>query len=592
MKKRLIDIYSTQTKIRAFPFLKDIKRYSFKAFKDDILSGLSVALLAIPQSIAYSLLADLPVQAGIYSAIFGSIFTGAFGSSRHLVAGPSTGVAILIQTIISNLMYVHFPSLVGDQKEVVVLNLLMLLVFLVGIMQLTFGFFNLGKLLQFVSRSVILGYFAGVAIAIIVNQLFYLFGITASTFSSAVIMKALFFFRHLDSINWIALLVGLFSIIFLVMLRLKFRKFPGALAMIILVSVFVYFLNFFLVSNNLKVPLLVDLGMTQIPAIKLVLPFLDFKFFTILFFPALAVAMLSILEVSSISKGIATRSGQKIRANQEVFGVGLSNLILSFFYSAMPSSASVSRTSLNFQSRAKTRFASVYSGIIFAILIFFFWPLVKHIPLCALAAILIVMVITVVEIRHVKLCFRATLGDAIVFSLTMASCLIFRLDIAFFIGIIISIIFYLRRAAVPHLVEYAFDNNDKLVVVSPNRNTNRKIRIIGIAGELFFAAVDLVQNTLQKIIKEPDVEVVILRLENIYHVDASICLAILRLNDFLISTDRHLLISGVTEEVWQIFKKAGVIKQLGDDKIFLTNAEESQLSTKHALQKAQNLISK
>jgi len=592
MKKRLIDIYFVESKIFFFPFIKSLKKYTFKFFKNDLSAGISVALLTIPQSIAYSLLADLPVQAGIFSAIFGSIFTGAFGSSKHLVAGPSTGVSILIQTIISNLMYVHFFDLMGEQREIMVLNLLTFLVFMVGIIQLAFGFFNLGKLLQFVSRSVILGYFAGVGVAIIVNQLFYFFGITSTTFTTSIIMKALFFFRHLYEVNWIALLVGVLSLAILILLKCKFKRFPSALTMIILISFFVYFLNIFVKVDKIQVPILLDLGMIKIPAVKLVVPFLDFKFFNILLFPSLAVALLSILEVSSISKGIGTRSGEKIRSNQEVFGVGIANFILSFFYAAMPSSASLSRSTLNYTVGAKTRFASIFGGIITAILIFFFWPLVKHIPLCALAAILIVMVISVVEMRHVKLCFRATLGDAIVFSLTMASCLIFRLDVAFFIGIIISIVFYLQRAAVPNLVEYVFNKKDKLVVVSPKRYPHRNIRIIGIAGELFFAAVDLFQNTFQKIIKEKDVRVIILRLKNIYHVDASMCLAILRLNDYLKSTKRYLLISGVTEEVFIIFKKTGVVKQLGKDKIFLTSEEEPQVSTKNAFYKAEKIILK
>ncbi|HEU64585.1 MAG TPA: SulP family inorganic anion transporter [Chlamydiae bacterium] len=592
MRKKLIDIYAVQTRIIFFPFIKAIKRYKLKLFKDDILAAVSVALLAIPQAIAYSLLADLPVLAGIFSAIFGSIFTGAFGSSKHLIAGPSTGVAILIQMIIANIMFVHFPEAVGDQKEMIVLNLLMFLVFIVGVIQLAFGFFNLGKLLQFVSRSVILGYFAGVGVVIIINQLYYLFGLSSSTFSPSAVMKAYFFILHIAEINIISLIIGLLSIAILILLKWKYKKFPSALVMVVAISVLVYFLNFYLKTHDLKVPVLVDLGMTKVPRVKLVLPFLDFKLLYILFFPALAVALLSILEVSSISKGIATKSGQKIRSNQEVFGVGLSNLILSFFYSAMPSSASISRTTLNYQVGAKTRFAAIYSGVIIAFLIFFFWPFVKHVPLTALAAILIVMVLSVVEIRHVKLCFRAGIGDAVVFSLTMASCLVFRLDVAFFIGIIISIVFYLRRAAVPNLIEYAFDKEGKLSVVTPKRENHRKIRIIGIAGELFFAAVDLVQNTLQKMIKEKDIKVIILRLQNIYHVDASICLSILRLNDYLKSKNKYLLICGVTQEVSHIFIKTGIVKQLGKDKIFLTHEAKPQLSTKHAIKRAEELISK
>jgi len=590
MKKRLTDVYSVESKIRFFPFIKDFKKYKLKILKDDFIAAISVVLLTIPQSIAYSLLANLPAQAGIFTAIFGSIFSGAFGSSRHLIAGPSTGVSILIQTILANLMYVHFPDLMGVQREMMILQLLMQIVFIVGFLQILFAFFNVSKILHFVSRSVILGYFAGVGIAIIVNQLFYLLGIRSIAFTSSVIMKAIFLFKHLNEINGLTLLVGLLSILILISLNWKFKKFPNALIMVVLIALFVYYLNFFMLEHQLRIPLLADFGMTKFPAIQLVIPFFDFKYLDIIFFPALAIALLCVLEVASISKGVATRSGQKIKTNQEIFGLGLANFVLSFFYTAMPSSASVSRTTLNFTAGAKTRFAAIISGLMVTILIFFFWPFVNHIPLCALSAILIIMVLSVVEIRHVKLCFRASHGDAFVFSLTMAGCLLFRLDIAFFIGILISIIFFLRRAAVPHLVEYTFDKKDKLIVVLPKRKSHKKIRIIGISGELFFAAVDLVQNTLQKIVKEPDVQVIILRLQNIYDVDASICLAILRLNDYLKSTDRYLLISGITEEVWYIFQKAGVVKQLGQDKLFLTDVDNPQLSTKKALHKAETLI--
>ncbi|MFA6118422.1 MAG: SulP family inorganic anion transporter [Parachlamydiales bacterium] len=591
MKKRLIDIYSLDTKIKFFPFVKDISRYNFSTFKDDLLAAISVALLAIPQSIAYSMLANLPIQAGIFSAIFGSIFSGAFGSSRHLIAGPSTGVSILIQTILSNIMNANFSSLAADQKEFIVLNLLMQLVLLIGVFQLIFSFFNLGKMLQFVSRPVILGYFAGVGVAIIINQLYYLFGIKETVFTTSALMNAYAFLGNIKEVNWVALLVGIISILLLVLLKIKYKKLPNVLIMITIITLIVYFLNAFLIKNlGMKVPVLIDFGLTNIPTIKLVFPYLDFKMIDQLFFPALAVSMLSILEVSSISKGIATKSGQKLKANQEIFGIGISNFILSFFYTAMPTSGSVSRTSLNFTAGAKTRFASIFSGIIVSILIFLLWPLVKFIPLCALAAVLIIMVISVVEIRHVKVCFRSSLGDASAFLLTMISCLIFRLDVAFFFGIVISIIFFLRKAAVPHLVEYSIDEDDKLHLIDPKKNDHKKIRIIGIAGELFFAAVDLVQNTIQKMIKEPDVQVIILRLQNIYDVDASFCIAIMRLNDYLRITNRYLLISGISKEVWDIFKKTGVVKQLGQDQMFMTDEDAPQLSTKKALKRASELI--
>ncbi|NGX56135.1 MAG: putative sulfate transporter [Candidatus Anoxychlamydiales bacterium] len=589
MFKKIRKNFFFQSRITLLPFKKDIKKYNLSFFKDDIIASFSVALLALPQSIAYSLLANLPPQAGIFSAIFGSIFTGVFGSSKHLVAGPSTGVSILIQTTILGILNTYYPNVIGLQRDNLVIMLLMQIVLLIGIFQIFLALFNLGKILQFVSRSVILGYFAGVSVAIVVNQLYYLFGLSINHESSLVFFKIFKLFTHILDTNLLSLAIGLLSIVLLIFFKLKFKKMPGSIITIALITIVVFFLNP-LVSKNFKILRLVDLGMESISKFKLTLPAFDIKMINFLIFPSLAIALLSILEVTSISKNLSAKNGQKIRSNQEIFSVGISNLILSFFSIALPVSGSVSRSTLNYEYKAKTRFSSVYSGLFVAIIIFFLWPLVKLIPLSALAAILIVMVPTIIEPKHIKLCFRATKGDGFVFSLTMISCLIFSLDIAFFIGIVISILFYLKRAAVPHLVEYAFDSSGRLIVISPNKLMHRKVRIIGISGELFFAAVELVQNTIRKVMKDPFVEVIILRLNRVYHVDASMCFAILRLYDYLKTTSRYLIISGVTEEVWQIFENAGVVKQLGSENIFTTQETNPQLSTWRAAMRAKDLL--
>jgi SulP family sulfate permease len=160
-----------RSEVNIIPF-KYLRGYRWKYFKDDIFASFSVTLLTIPQSIAYSMLAGLPPIAGIFSAIFGTVFVGAFGSSKHLIAGPTTAVAILLQTSISNIMYNYFANVSGVEREILSLNILCYIVLIIGIIQIIFGFFNMGKILQFVSRSVILGYFSGVIIAILVNQLY------------------------------------------------------------------------------------------------------------------------------------------------------------------------------------------------------------------------------------------------------------------------------------------------------------------------------------------------------------------------------------------------------------------------------------
>jgi SulP family sulfate permease len=171
----------------------------------------------------------------------------------------------------------------------------------------------------------------------------------------------------------------------------------------------------------------------------------------------------------------------------------------------------------------------------------------------------------------------------------MGSCLLFSLDIAFFIGIVISIASYLKRAAVPHVVEYAFDPKGRLVVVSQKKKIRRRIRIIGIGGELFFGSVDVFQTTLQEVAKNTFVKSIVLRLNNVYYMDASMCFAILSLYEYLKSKKKHLVISGITKELWQVFLKAKLVETIGEDNLFISDEAKPQLSTWNACVRAQKL---
>jgi len=570
------------------PFIQEIRDYNLTLFRYDFMAALAVALLTIPQSIAYSLLAGLPPIAGIFSAIFGTIFTATFGSSKQLLSGPSTGVAILIQTAIADILYTYYETVSGVAKDALTLQLLTQIVLIIGIIQIGAAFFNVRKLLRFVSRSVMLGYFAGITVAITVSQLYYLFGIRSPVGEVPIFSKAVFFVTHFLEWSPPAFLIGLISFSVLIFFRKKLKNWPDALFTLIVASL----LSDAFRAWHIGAPIttLGDLHFTESLIPQFTFQLLDIRALNKIFPAAAAIAFLAILEVFSLSRNFATRSGQKEQINQDVFGVGVANLFLSFIASAMPCSGSATRSALNFRMNAKTRFAAIMSGILAAFIFYFCWPLLSHIPLTALAALLIATVPTLTNWQEVKLSFRATREDAWVFMLTFLSCLIFRLDIAFFIGIAISIATYLKKSSEPHLVEYAFNPKGRLMAVSPHANVHRKIRIIGIGGELYFAAADFFQDALAPVADDPDVEAIVLRLNNVHHMDASMCLAIIQLQEKLKSHGRHLLISGLTEKVWRVFHRAGVVKQIGLDNLYFTDESNPQFSTWKACLHAQELI--
>ncbi|MDE3045254.1 MAG: SulP family inorganic anion transporter [Verrucomicrobiota bacterium] len=572
------------------PFWSELQGYGLSALRQDALAALSVALLTIPQSIAYSLLAGLPPTAGLYSAIFGTIFTSALGSSRHLISGSSTGVAILIQTSIADVLYNSFETVTGPAREAVVIHLLTQIVIIMGIIQIAAAFFNVSKLLQFVSRPVMLGYFAGITIAIAVAQFFYFFGVPLPTGGEPIFYKASYFCSHLLETNPASLAVGLVTLAVLLVFRRKLKNWPDALfalmAGILLSDLF------YLWKIGPKIATLADFSQVAQPIPELTFPWIDFKIINRIFPSAVAIAFLAILEVFSISRTFGAKSGQSVQANQDIFGLGVGNTILSFLVGALPCSGSATRTALNFRMNGQTRLAPILSGVFTAVIVYFCWPLVSHIPLAALAALLIATVPTLTNFQEVKLSFRATREDAWVFLVTFFSCLIFSLDVAFFIGIAISIATYLKKSSEPHLVEYAFNSKGRLVIINAKEETHRKVRIIGIGGELYFAAADFFENAMSSLLEDPNVEAIILRLNNVHHMDASMCLAIIHVQETIRYKNRHFIISGLTEEVWHVFHRAGLVKQIGLDNLYFTDESNPQFSTWKACLRAQELIHK
>jgi SulP family sulfate permease len=577
-----------QQAISFTPFAQEYREYNWKYLRNDAWAALAVALMTIPQSIAYSLLAGLPPTAGIFSAIFGTIFAASLGSSRYLVSGPSTGTAILIQTSIAEIISGYPITLAGAEKEALALHILTQIVLIAGLLQVGAAFLNVSKLLQFVSRPVALGYFAGITIAIITTQLFYFTGIKPDATSPSTIGKLWIFITHIFLLNIFTLLVGLISLFTLIFLRRALKNFPDALIMLVISALLAQGIGLW--QGEPVISLLSDYNLSARPIPQMTLPFLDLSLLNQIFPTAAAISLLAILEVFSISRNFAAKDGKLPHVNQDVLGLGASNTFLSFIYGALPASGSTTRTALSYGMQAKTRMAAIFSGLFTAAIVYLCWPMVQKIPLSALAALLFATVPSVVNWKEIKLCFRATKEDAWVFLITLSSCLIFSLHIAFFIGILISIATFLLKSATPHLVEYAFNSKGRLIITSPKEDQNRKIRIIGIAGELYFASADVIQEALSTIADNRKTSAIVLRLNNVYHMDASMCLAILQLYETLHSTDRYLIISGLTEEVWHVFHRAGLVKKIGLDNLYFTDEGNPQFSTWKACLRAQDLI--
>ncbi len=570
----------SQSRPHLFPKLSG--KYSWGFFCKDLTSALSVALLGIPQAIAYSFLAGLPVFAGVFSTIFATMMASFFCGSRLLISGPSTSMAILIQGVVLQIIGAQ-EGISVEEKMLLTFLVLGQMGVLIAFLQLLLSFCNVSKVLQFVSKPVIFGYFLGVAIAIIVHQTFSLFGMYIPEKDFTILQKVVYFFSHLQEVRFAPLFIGALSLA--ILLSLKRTRLPAALFMLIIAGFFKELLFSFTHTELivLKQDFLLSWPAFSFPKIKLF--WLDK-----LIFPASAIAFMSILEVAAVSKAVHGKSGDFVNTNQEVFGVGLANGMLSFFPGVIPASASISRSIVNYMNGAKSRVSGILSGVFVAGIFYFGFSWLSYIPMASIAALLIFSSFYFLDKEQVKLCLRATREDAFAFIITVFCCFIFSLDTAFFIGIGVSIISYLRKASEPTYREYAFNRSGHLNVLQIDENLHRRIRILGVGGELFFAVVDSLEETLRKIGKDPHTKVIILRMNGIRNVDASTCLAFLRIHEYLQSQKKIFMVSGITPSVWKVFSSSSLIQKIGKDNFFLADEGRPQLSTWKACLKAQEIV--
>lgn len=584
------------------PFKKEIAGYTSDTFKQDLLAALSVALLTIPQAMAYALLAGLPLSCGLFASIFSSLIAAVFGSSRHLVVGPSNSMAILVQAATSQILFAYYRHLTGDERDVMAVQILSQLVFITAFVQVLAAFFKLGRLIQFVSHSVVVGYIAGTAMAIVINQLFAFLGIERMSGNPSFYERSVYLVTHIQQVHVPTALVGLGSLALILLVKRVDKRLPAGVFALLLASIAVYWfdLSAYSADSGLvdpytdeavrKVLLVGEMGGLADLTPHLEFPYFDTGIMNELLPVAVAIALLSIMESASVAKSIAASSGQRLSTNQEIFGISLGNLISSFF-GAMPVSGSPSRSSLNFQSGGHSRFAAVYSAIIVGLLLWSFSFLINHIPLAALAALLLFSSISIVNPKQFFLCLKATRSDGFVLWVTFLSCFFFSLNIAFYLGVAISIIFYLKKASVPHLVEYDIDDAGDLHNINPGSPTHKAIRLIKVEGELFFGAADLFQTTLKAFAEDDtSTKVIILQVKNARDIDATACLALQQLHDYLKGSGRHLIACGITLPIWDVLSDSGIVEQVGKDNLFLFDHHHPNAHMQKAIQRAKALV--
>lgn len=593
-----IKIFFAENSVDLFPIRHAIKDYKKSEIKYDIKAAFNVALLTIPIGMAYAAIAELPIYYGIVSSIIASIVAPIFSSSRHTILGPSNATALMVFTSFASTTAISFAK--------APIAYMPLLVFLVGIISLLGALFKIADLLQFVSRSVLVGYISGAAFLIMNGQFKHIFGIAEPL--NHIIQahrennQAVNFFTNFldlaylwDQFQWQPILIATLTLALYFILIRKLPMLPNFAICLAISSLFALLIH--AITGNFALDCFEPF---QLDHFSLSMPDFNFNDIATLISIAFAVAFLASLENNVMGKSLGSRTGERPDVNQDMFSLGMANIACSFI-SPMPASSSLTRSALNFESGAKSRFSSIYSGLftLIGFVVLIKLPLVENIPKATLAALVVGIAISLINWKNIRICLNSTRDDAIVVIVTFASTLIFRLDSAIFIGVAVSISLFLRKASRPYLVEYEINDEGTLLELDDkNARKNPAISIVHVEGNLYFGAADLFRTQVQLTVNDPNLKVVILRMKNARHLDATSVMALDDLIKHMRKQGRHVIISGATREVYKVLKQSGVLatvlqgcnRSLGETNLFFTSPSNPNLSTRDALLRAQELL--
>ena len=567
--------------------------YNLVKGRHDVIAGLTVAAISFPQAMAYALIAGVDPRFGVYSAIVVTIVASIFGSSSHLINGPTSAISLLVFTAL---------AFVDSENSKELFEALFVLAILVGGFQIVISLFKLGNLTRYISESVIIGFMAAASLLLAVGQLGNALGVhDKGNGHMQVLHRVWLTLAHGDHFNYRALILSASAVVLAVVLRKVVQRYGlpqiDMLSVLIITALIAYFTGWSTPGTNghtavsvaAKIPR--SLPGPHIPEVHAEwLPHLAH-----LSGGALAIAFVGIIEALSIAKAIAHQTQQKLDYNRQIMAEGLANLAGGFFQS-LPGSGSLSRSAINFQSGAATRFSGIVSAATVAAALLLFAPLLQYVPQPALAGLLLVTAARLVDFKRLIYTLKASRYDAGLVVVTAITGIAIDLDKAVLLGVILSILLFLPRAAKLKARELIVTPERVVRERLPGEPANPPLVIFDLEGELFFGAapeLDRYLQALQQRIEDEDckfgAKFAVLRLKRVRHPDV-VCIE--HIERFLREeTERGVtvLLAGVRPDTLGLLKNVGFESWFPTEHVF-PEEEEEYSATLKAVRHAHNKL--
>ncbi len=543
----------------------------------DVMAGLAVALMSIPQGMAYAMIANLPIHVGLYAGIVPPIVASLFGSSRFLITGPTNAIALLTGAVVAEL--ISRGSIPADH----VMPGVALLAVLSGSMLVLGGLLKLGQIIRYVAQSAMTGFLAGAGVLIILGQIRSALGIAEKSLVPVPWLEHinLQYIGHVVLPEQVQTLIktgaslgrtnGYAMIVFAVSLVMMWgiirynRRLPAVPITLALVTLAVWWFGWH--DHGLR--LIQDRGVIPEGLPKLTAPMRP-EAWSPFVGGAAALALLAMTEALSIAKGLAARSGDRLNVNHEMIGQGAGQLAAAFTGAMVPA-GSQTRSALNMLAGAQSRLAQTFSGIFTGLIVLALARPAGYIPLASLAAVIIYSATGLINVREMRRIVAGTRSDAVVLVLTIASTLVLRLDRAIYFGAALSVLMALRNTSRLVISEMVMQADGRFLEARPDSRTGSSaIVLLQLEGSLYFGAADELQTYLRQLACQGP-KVIILRMKRAHHLDMTVAEGLAQLARDLRARGVSLVLCGLRPEVVGLLERTGLSEAIGAENLFLTD---------------------
>jgi len=539
---------------RFLPFLHWFPLVTRKTLQQDLIAGVTGAVVVLPQGVAFATIAGLPPQYGLYTAMITPIIAALFGSSRHLVSGPTTAISIVVFSSVSQY------AAPGSAEFI---QMALTMTFLAGVYQFAFGVARLGILVNFVSHTVVIAFTAAAAILIGTSQVKHVLGLELERGHSFA-HTWYEVFQNFAQSNAYVFVIAMVTLLVALISRSYSRRLPHLLLGLIVGSLIAFFIG----ADSHSIKLVGEIP-SQLPPFSS--PEFSMETIRMLAPQAFAIALLGLIEAVSIARSVSTRSHQNIDGNQEFIGQGLSNMAGSFL-SCYAGSGSFTRSGINYDSGAKTPMSAIFAAVILMGIVLLIAPLTAYLPVAAMGGVIFLVAYNLIDFHHIKSIFVTNRSETSIFLVTFLSTLFLELEFAIYIGVLLSLVLFLGKTSKPQvtlLAPDAFDPRRSFInVESKPLNECPQLTLLRIDRSIYFGSVNYLQSKLQAIETSSGAKHILLVASRINYVDMAGAEMLTREAQRLQSMGGGLYICGLKSDLWQFFAEGGFLKTIGTEYFF------------------------